>query len=74
MDFLASLDRALGYGQKWFCEGNCAVSATDCYEENKLYVENSLPVSMTLTDCFDSCKAVSCCDVSMISSLNTKES
>ena len=69
MDFLASLDRALGSGQKWFCEGNCAVSATDCYEENKLYVENSLPVSMTLNDCFDSCKAVSCCDVSIISSL-----
>merc|ERR1719483_221763 len=42
--------------------GNCAVTATDCYEENKLYVENSLPVSMTLNECFDSCKAVSCCD------------
>ena len=38
----------------------------DCYEENTLYVENSLPVSMTLNQCFYKCKAVSSCDVSRI--------
>ena len=54
------------YAQCFWGICNWVIPKFDCYEENTLYVEKSLPVSMTLNQCFYKCKAVSSCDVSRI--------
>ena len=43
------------------CTG--AQQLADCFEEDKLYVEGSLPVSMTLDQCFEACQSVTTCEV-----------
>ena len=35
----------------------------NCYEENTLFIEDSLPVQMTIVQCFQSCLAVNTCKV-----------
>jgi len=34
----------------------------DCYEENKLYAEGSLPMQTTLNECFEACQSATFCE------------
>ena len=59
-----SYDGPNGVGENTLCGCTDAEQLEDCYEENKLYVEGSLPVTMTLEQCFESCQSVTTCEVS----------
>jgi hypothetical protein len=48
-----------GEDAKCYC---FADEINDCYEENKLYVEGTLPDPMSLEKCFDACKSVTTCE------------
>ena len=52
-----------GAGVSTTCGCTSAEQLEDCYEDNKLYVEGSLPVPMTLDQCFEACQSVTTCEV-----------
>jgi len=37
------------------------IPISDCFEDNKLYVEDTLPLPMTLEQCFKACQSVTAC-------------
>ena len=52
-----------GAGVSTTCGCKSAEELEDCFEDNKLYVEGSLPVPMTLDQCFEACQSVTTCEV-----------
>jgi len=47
-----------GADTKCKCSTN---TINDCFEDNKLYVEDALPLPMTLEQCFKACQSVTAC-------------
>ena len=60
-----SFDGPNGVGENTLCGCTDAQQLEDCYEVDKLYVEGSLPVPMTLEQCFESCQSVTTCEVTI---------
>lgn len=52
-----------GAGVSTTCGCTSAEQLENCFEDNKLYVEGSLPVPMTLDQCFEACQSVTTCEV-----------
>ena len=61
-----------GTGANTDCQCGSTDPISDCFEDNKLYVEDTLAVTMTLEECFKSCQSVTACQVkSHINQLQT---
>ena len=61
--YSGTYDGPNGNGDNTICGCTGAQQLADCFEENKLYVEGSLPVSMTLDQCLEACQSVTTCEV-----------
>ena len=52
-----------GTGANTDCQCGSTDPISDCFEDNKLYVEDTLALPMTLEQCFKSCQSVTACQV-----------